>query len=342
MDLVSKTILSEEYIENYFTISAESKNIADEAVAMFKRLSVFLGGSKILPIMPLIITLGHQSDVKKDYNTLAANILAGISLGSRHWAYADYIAAEKLITEFFYKRVSDKDDQVLLAWSKTFNDRDPKRFPSLFNKVSEILNMMDMKVETREETQESEISPLAGSSLNTSLSETGPKSLFDHPNIYTFMIFIHHAVVVTKYRCEKLNNLIIDRFYKNKVVFYKFISHGNIKMRHIFNSILNNMIRSSLGLCIDAKILEDNLVYSLEKVNGDNEEERKILKAVLRFYNNYIQSSCFYKPVWDRWLLKGIYKYWIWGFGRYSFYTQILGPRSKFEVKISQDFYLLI
>merc|ERR1712159_506158 len=109
-----------------------------------------------------------------------------------------------------------------------------------------------------------ELKPSLNESISTEKSShLGNKNIFDHPNIYTFMIFIHHAIVVTKYRSEILNNLIIDKFYKNKVVFYKFISHNNIKMRHIFNSILNNMLRSSLGLCIDAKILEENLVFSL-------------------------------------------------------------------------------
>merc|ERR1719461_1871172 len=126
MDLVEKTLLSEEYITTYFTTSADAKNIDEEAIRLFKRLSTFLGGQKILSIIPLVIKLGGMSDTKKNYNILAGNILAGISKGSRHWSPAHYIEAEHLIQNFFFERVSDKDDQVLLAWSKIFLDRDPK------------------------------------------------------------------------------------------------------------------------------------------------------------------------------------------------------------------------
>merc|ERR1712157_486470 len=97
---------------------------------------------------------------------------------------------------------------------------------------------------------------------------TDTKQFLSSANVYPNMVYIHQAVVVTKYRTEKLVNDVINKFYRDKEIFYSFVNHSNLKMRNIFNSILNNALRGSCGTCLECDVLERNLVYSLEQTEG--------------------------------------------------------------------------
>lgn len=280
--MLETVILNEEFIENYFLAYAEQKSVENDARFVFKRLSSFLGGDLILPIVPVIVNLGKQSLEKKNYNILAAALLVGISQGSRHWSYKDQVQFDELISTYFLQRVEEKDVDIYKEWTNSFSNRDPRRFQYVYKTVFELLK-----------------------------GEPADWINADEAILYSKLAFLHQIVVVGKYRVNDICKILVDKIYRKKEVAYRFISHSNQKIRTIIVTILNNIVFGTFAKIITPNDIQNTFIYCLNKVDfeEDPEKQRIVLKTILRCLQNYYTSPVYKEGLSENWLMSDLFPY---------------------------------